>query len=60
MGLLEAALWHDRPQYVVMYKSRVIKIISEQEYRMYPSLWTGVMSARIGMMASLMLTAPTD
>lgn len=43
-------------QYVAMYKTRVIKMITEREYRLYPSLWTRVMSAWIGMMAWCMLT----
>src|ERR1700733_9677017 len=38
-------------QYVSMYKSHVIKTITEHEYRMFPNLWTRVMSAWIAMMA---------
>jgi len=38
-------------QYVSMYKSRVLKVISEHEFRNFPSLWTRVMSSWIGMMA---------
>lgn len=37
--------------YVSMYKDRTIKIISENEYRMIPNLWTRVMSAWVAMMA---------
>jgi uncharacterized membrane protein HdeD (DUF308 family) len=42
-------------QYVSMYKSRIIRIITEHEYRMFPNLWTRVMSAWIGMMAVFIL-----
>jgi len=38
-------------QYVSQYKDHVIRFISEDEYRMFPNLWTRVMSAWIGMMA---------
>jgi hypothetical protein len=38
-------------QYVSMYKSHVIRTISEYEYRMFPNLWTRVMTAWIAMMA---------
>ena len=38
-------------QYVAMYKDQVIRTISENEYRMFPNLWSRVMSAWIGMMA---------
>ncbi len=38
-------------QYVSMSKSRIIRTITEHEYRMFPNLWTRVMSAWIGMMA---------
>jgi hypothetical protein len=37
--------------YVSMYKSRIIRTITEHEYRMFPNLWTRVMSAWIAMMA---------
>jgi len=37
-------------QYVSKYTDHVIKAISEGEYRMFPNLWTRVMSAWIGMM----------
>jgi hypothetical protein len=49
-------------QYVSMYKSRIIRTITEHEYRMIPNLWTRVMSAWIGMMAvfSLMQFLSTD
>ena len=38
-------------RYVSMYKEHVIRNISEQEYRMFPNLWTRVMSAWLAMMA---------
>jgi len=38
-------------QYVSKYKDQVIRVISYDEYRMFPNLWTRVMSAWIGMMA---------
>jgi hypothetical protein len=38
-------------QYVSRYKDRVIRVITYDEYRMFPNLWTRVMSAWIGMMA---------
>jgi hypothetical protein len=38
-------------QYVSMYKDHVIRTITEQEYRMFPNLWTRVMSAWMAMMA---------
>jgi hypothetical protein len=37
-------------QYVSMYKDQVIKVITENEYRMIPNLWTRVMSAWVAMM----------
>jgi hypothetical protein len=37
--------------YVSQYKGRVIRTITEYEYRMLPNLWTRVMSAWIGMMS---------
>jgi hypothetical protein len=42
-------------RYLAMYKSRVIRNITEQEYRMFPNLWIRVMSAWMGMMASAVL-----
>jgi hypothetical protein len=41
-------------RFVSMYKGQVIRI-SEREYRMFPNLWTRVMSAWIGMMSVLAL-----
>ena len=38
-------------QYVSKYKDHIIRVITESEYRMFPNLWTRVMSAWIGMMA---------
>jgi hypothetical protein len=38
-------------QYVSKYKDHVIRVITYDEYRMFPNLWTRVMSAWIGMMA---------
>lgn len=38
-------------QYVSKSKDHIIRFISESEYRMFPNLWTRVMSAWIGMMA---------
>jgi hypothetical protein len=38
-------------QYVSMYKSHVIRTITVHEYRMFPNLWTRVMTAWIAMMA---------
>jgi hypothetical protein len=38
-------------RYVSMYKEHVIRNISEKEYRMFPNLWTRVMSAWLAMMA---------
>jgi hypothetical protein len=37
--------------YVSMYKEHVIRNITEREYRMFPNLWTRVMSAWLAMMA---------
>jgi hypothetical protein len=37
-------------QYVSMYKDHVIRTITEREYRMFPNLWTRVMSAWLAMM----------
>jgi hypothetical protein len=42
-------------QYVSMYKSQIIRTITEREYRMIPNLWTRVMSAWVGMMAVFLL-----
>ena len=38
-------------QYVSQYQSRVIRTISEAEYKMFPNLWTRVMSAWVAMAA---------
>jgi hypothetical protein len=38
-------------QYVSKYKDHILRIITEQEYRMFPNLWARVMSAWIGMTA---------
>ena len=38
-------------QYVSKYKDHVIRIITEDEYTMFPNLWARVMSAWIAMMA---------
>ena len=38
-------------QYVSKYKDQVIRVISLNEYRMFPNLWTRVMSAWVAMMA---------
>jgi len=38
-------------QYVSKYKDHVIRTISEQEYRMFPNLWTRAMSVWMAMMA---------
>ena len=38
-------------QYVSMYKSQVIRTITQNEYMMFPNLWTRVLSAWVGMMA---------
>ena len=38
-------------QYVSKYKDHVIRTITESEYKMFPNLWTRVMSAWIAMMA---------
>jgi hypothetical protein len=37
-------------QYVSMYKSQVLRVITQGEYRMFPNLWTRVMTAWIGAM----------
>jgi hypothetical protein len=46
-------------QYVSMYKDRVIKVITENEYRMIPNLWTRVMSAWVAMMTVFCATSFT-
>jgi hypothetical protein len=38
-------------QFVSMYKDHVIRTITHEEYRMFPNLWTRVVSAWIAMMA---------
>ena len=38
-------------QYVSKYKDHVIRLITADEYRMFPNLWIRVMSAWIAMMA---------
>jgi hypothetical protein len=38
-------------RYVSMYKEHVIRSITEEEYQMFPNLWTRVMSAWMAMMA---------
>jgi hypothetical protein len=43
-------------QYVAVYRGRVIRTITEHEYRMFPTLWTRAGSAFVGIMASLGLT----
>jgi len=43
-------------EYVSMSKSRIIRTITEYEYRMFPNLWIRVSSAWIGMMAVFGLT----
>jgi hypothetical protein len=43
-------------EYVSMYKTRILRTITEQEYRMFPNLWVRVMSAWIAMMAVFGLT----
>lgn len=47
-------------EYVAMYKSRIIRTITEYEYRMFPNLWVRVMTAWIGMMAVFYLTQFTS
>jgi hypothetical protein len=37
--------------YVSMSKGHVIRTITEREYRMFPNLWTRVMSAWVGMLS---------
>jgi hypothetical protein len=38
-------------EYVSMYKTQILRTITEQEYRMFPNLWVRVMSAWMAMMA---------
>ena len=38
-------------QYVSQYKSHIIRVITKEEYRMFPNLWARVMTAWVGMMA---------
>lgn len=38
-------------EYVSMYKARILRTITEQEYRMFPNLWVRVMSAWMAMIA---------
>ena len=48
-------------QYVSMYKSRILRTITEQEFRMFPNLGVRVVSAWIAMMAAFWLdTVPLD
>jgi hypothetical protein len=44
-------------QYVYMYKSAVIRPISEEEYRMFPAQWDRVMSAWMGMISTFCLAS---
>jgi hypothetical protein len=44
-------------QYVYMYKSTVIRPISEDEYKMFTTRWLRVMSAWMGMMSTFCLAA---
>ena len=46
-------------RYVSTYKEHVIRNITEQEYRMFPNLWTRVTSAWLAMMAVFCLKAFT-
>jgi hypothetical protein len=43
-------------EYVSMYKTQILRTITEQEYRMFPNLWVRVMSAWMAMMAVFGLT----
>jgi hypothetical protein len=45
--------------YVSMCRDHVIRTITEHEYRMFPNLWTRVMSAWIAMMAVFCATSFT-
>lgn len=49
-------------QYVSMYTDRILRTITEREYRLFPNLWVRVMSAWMAMMAVFALTQfpPTD
>jgi hypothetical protein len=44
-------------RYVSMYKSQVIRTITEAEYRIFPSLWTRVISVFVAMMSVLFLNS---
>lgn len=44
-------------QYVSKYKDHVIRVITEDEYKMFPNLWTRVTSAWIAMMAVFCATS---
>jgi hypothetical protein len=44
-------------QYVYMYKSAVIRPISEEEYKMFPTQVARIMSAWLGMMAMFGLSS---
>jgi hypothetical protein len=44
-------------QYVYMYKSAVIRPISEEEYKMFPTQWDRVMSAWMGMTSMFCLAS---
>jgi hypothetical protein len=44
-------------QYVYMYKSAVIRPISEEEYKMFPTQWDRIMSAWMGMMSTFCLAS---
>jgi len=39
-------------EYVYQYKSKAIRAITKDEYRMFPNLWTRVMTAWFGMIAA--------
>ena len=41
-------------EYVSMYKEHTIRVISKEEYLFFPTLWTRVMSAWLGMMTALL------
>ncbi len=42
-------------RYISLYKDRVIRSISEYEFRMFPNLWTRVMTAWLGMLATVFM-----
>jgi hypothetical protein len=44
-------------QYVYMSKSTIIRSISEEEYKMFPTQWARLMSAWIGMGATFCLSS---